>query len=241
MYEDLAAYWPVISPPEGYRLEAAHWRAAFEERLGPGTHSLLELGVGGGHNLHHLKEGFAPVVAVDLSEAMLENSRALNPDVEHHVGDMREVRLGRVFDAVAIHDAVAYMRSEDDLARCFVTAARHLRPGGAFVTTPDHVTETYRDPQTKVKVCPHGDGDELTYFEYCYDPDPADTEYETLYTYLFRRGGGPPEVHTDTHVHGLFPKATWLRLLDAAGFDAAARPYMGSGAEGFMFVATRRG
>ena len=37
---------------------------------------------------------------VDLSDGMLAVSRQLNPECEHHLGDMRTVRLGRTFDAV---------------------------------------------------------------------------------------------------------------------------------------------
>jgi len=35
---------------------------------------------------------------------MLELSRTINPELEHLVGDMRTIRLGRTFDAVLIHD-----------------------------------------------------------------------------------------------------------------------------------------
>lgn len=45
---------------------------------------------------------------VDLSPEMLTTSCALNPECEHLPGDMRTVRLGRLFDAVFIHDAIIY-------------------------------------------------------------------------------------------------------------------------------------
>jgi len=51
-------------------------------------------------------------VLVDKSPGMLEVSRALNPECEHVEGDMRTVRLGREFDLVFVHDAVAYMAKE---------------------------------------------------------------------------------------------------------------------------------
>jgi len=122
LYDKLAYLWPVISPPEDYADEAAYWREALRRRLGPGRHCLLELGVGGGHNLSHLAGEF-DAVAVDISPKMLELSRRLNPAVEHHLGDMRTFRLpGRAFDAVLIHDAVSYMLTEDDLRAAFAPA-----------------------------------------------------------------------------------------------------------------------
>ncbi len=51
-----------------------------------------------GHNLSHLTFEF-DAVAVDISEAMLEECRKLNPGVELHLGDMRSVRLGKKFPA----------------------------------------------------------------------------------------------------------------------------------------------
>ena len=79
LYNRLAYLWPAISPPEEYAVEADDWRRALRNYLGPGRHRLLELGVGGGHNLSHLTAEF-DAVAVDISPNMLELSRRLNPD-----------------------------------------------------------------------------------------------------------------------------------------------------------------
>ena len=94
LYGDLASLWPLMSPPEEYRDEARYWRRALRERLGAGRLRILDLGAGGGHNLHHLAHEF-DATAVDLSEGMLAHSRRLNPGVAHHVGDMRTVRFER--------------------------------------------------------------------------------------------------------------------------------------------------
>ena len=82
----------------------------------------LELGSGGDNNASHLKRRF-DFVLVDPSPGILTVSRAPNPECEHVQGDMRTVRLGRVFDAVFIHDAVAYMTTESDLQRVIETTA----------------------------------------------------------------------------------------------------------------------
>ena len=51
LYDEFAHLWPLISAPEEYAVEAQHWRDALREKLGPGRHEILELGVGGGHNI----------------------------------------------------------------------------------------------------------------------------------------------------------------------------------------------
>jgi SAM-dependent methyltransferase len=239
LYNDLASIARLLSPPAEYAEEASSWRTVLRARLGHGRHHLLELGVGGGHNLSHLTAEF-DATAVDLSAAMLEQCRALNPGVELHVGDMRTVRLGRTFDAVLIHDAICYMTTEAELRAAFGTAAAHLRPGGVFVTSPDFTAETFRSPS--IETATHGDGDvEVTYFEYAWDPDPADTTVEFLMTYVIREGNRARLEH-DRHVLGLFPKATWLRVLGEAGFDVEERTFaLGPEAKPYtLLVGTRR-
>ena len=134
LYYELAHLWPIISPPEEYGGEAAFFGDVIHEKLGrekmaPRRHSLLELGVGGGHNMSHLTADFE-CVGVDLSPDMLALSQGLNPGIEHHAGDMRHIRLGQTFDAVLVHDAASYLLTEEDLKATFETAARHLRSGG---------------------------------------------------------------------------------------------------------------
>jgi SAM-dependent methyltransferase len=240
MYQELAHLWPVISPPEGYALEACFWRRELQALLGPGRHRILELGVGGGHNLSHLVKDFE-ATGVDLSPAMLENARRLLPEVPFFHGDMRLVRLDQRFQAVLIHDAVAYLRTEEDLRSTFHTAALHLEPGGVLLLTPDHVKETFRDPTSRIKTARFGDHNEkeLTFFEYAYDPDPEDSTYETRYVFLLREDGGVPRFETDIHTHGLFPLETWTRLLKEAGFSVEIRHHEleGPTKEGYMFVA----
>ena len=227
LYDDLAYLWPVISPPEDYADEAVYWREALRRYLGDGRHSLLELGVGGGHNLSHLTAEF-DAVAVDISPNMLELSRRLNPSVEHHLGDMRTFRLpGRVFDAVLIHDAICYMLTEDDLRSAFATARAHLRPGGLLLVAPDLVRDTFR-PGMKLSWSTEKDGVQVNTEEIVYDADPSDTVVESYFTYTINERG-TRRVERDIHVSGLFPIATWKSLMEEAGFRTDRIPLPGDG------------
>jgi hypothetical protein len=128
---------------------------------------------------------------------------------------MRDVRLGEEFDPVFVHDAVSYI-TEEDLAATVATAAAHLRPGGAALFVPDFVRERF-EPRTE-----HGghDGEHraLRYLEWCWDPDADDTTYASDFAYLLREGDDVRCV-LDRHVCGLFPRATWLELLERAGLE----------------------
>lgn len=222
LYGDLAWLWPVMSPPEDYAEEAAHWKNTLRELLGPGRHEILELGVGGGHNLSHLTSEFN-ATAVDLSEQMLSLSKKLNPSATHLVGDMRTVRLDKKFKAVLIHDAISHITSEDDLRATFATAAAHLEPGGVFITTPDNIRETFKSPRAEAVMCP-GREFHLTYYEYTHDPDPRDTTIETIFTYLIEKDGRLLIEH-DRMITGLFPLATWKRLIEGAGLAFETRSF----------------
>ena len=240
LYDDLAEFWPLISPPEEYEAEAVHLRAILREKLGPGDHSILDLGAGGGHHLAPLAGEFR-AVAVDLSPAMLDNLAKLLPEVERHTGDMRTVRLNRTFDAVLIHDAISYLLSEDDIRATFATVAEHLRPGGLLIAAPDYFRENFRDQQVTHSTFRNEETD-LTFIEYVHDPDPDDTTIETVMFFLIRLGG-QLRVEQDRHTTGLFPRETWLRLMDQAGFDAATRPFVetADGMQHELLVGTLRG
>ncbi len=216
LYADLASWWHLLSDPADYCSEAAFCAQALIDACAQPPRTLLELGSGGGNNASHLKKQFH-MTLVDRAPGMLAVSRALNPECEHIEGDMRRIRLGRLFDAVFIHDAIGYMTTEDDLRRAMETALVHCRPGGAALFVPDFVRENFK-PSTQ-----HGghDGNKraMRYLEWTYDPDPADSVYTTDFAYLLRDQDGTTRVEHDRHICGLFARADWVRLLSQVGFQ----------------------
>ncbi|MEX0654680.1 MAG: methyltransferase domain-containing protein [Phycisphaeraceae bacterium] len=222
LYDDLAYLWPLLSPPEHYAAETATVRRVIDARMGPAApgqrRTVLELGAGGGHTLHYLREDF-DCVALDLSEPMLANCRALNPDVETVVGDMRTARLGRTFDAVLIHDAIDYMTTADDVRATLDTAAAHLAPGGVVLIAPTYTADAFPEHETEQD---HRANDDvaLTYFGYVHDPDPADTTFELILLYIIKQPPtGPATVVEDRHTCGLFSVQAWATMMHDAGFD----------------------
>ena len=51
---------------------------------------------------------------------------------------------------------------------------------------------------------------------------PADTWTVAEYSFLLREPGGAVRAVHETHRLGLFPRSTWLRVLEVAGFQARA-------------------
>lgn len=236
LYAELVPWYRLIDPPDDHRDEAASYREALASAC-PTSETLLELGAGAGHNALHLKDRFRCTLT-DLSEDMLALSRELNPSCEHVVGDMRALRLGRVFDAVLVHDAIMYMTCEEELVRAVRTAFAHTRPGGAAVFAPDCTRETFREAAS---VLEHDAGTRsMRGLEWKWDPDPSDDTIRVEYAFLLRDGTEVTAVH-DRHVEGLFAKSTWLRVLADAGYetDTFARPLDEEGAFDEVFVCRR--
>jgi len=219
LYGELASWFHLLSSPPDYAEEAEFARNLLLEASATPT-SMLELGSGGGNNASHLKSHFK-MTLVDLSPGMLELSKILNPECEHIQGDMKAVRLHRTFDAVFIHDAIMYMTNEADLTLALETASLHCKSGGAGLFMPDVVHETF------VSLTTHGghdsetgDGRSIRYIEWTFDADSSDNTYTVDFAYLLRERNQPVRVVHDTHVFGIFPRETWLRLLEHAGFEA---------------------
>jgi SAM-dependent methyltransferase len=216
LYSDLAGWFHLLTAPGDYAEEASVYRRVLTGESSIPVRSVLELGAGGGNNASHLKAHFE-MTLVDLSPAMVELSRSINPECPHLEGDMRLLRLGKVFDAVFVHDAVSYLTTEVDLAAVAMTARIHCRPGGAALFVPDFVAETFR-PGTD-----HGGHDggarSLRYLEWRWDPDPGDTAYVVDMAYLMRQGSEVSIAH-DRHELGVFPTRTWLDVLERCGFAA---------------------
>jgi SAM-dependent methyltransferase len=222
LYSDteLVDWYHLVDPPADHADEAVTFLAAFTRALGAAPTTLLELGSGAGHAAVHLKHHVRCTLS-DLSAPMLDRSRALNPECEHFLADMRELRLERRFDAVLVHDAIMYMLTEADLAAAVATAFLHTRPGGAAIFAPDCYRETLIESTDTDGAA--DDTRALRYLCWDWDPDPTDTTFVSDYVFLLREGGKVRAIH-DHHLQGVFPRATWHRVLTEAGYTVETMP-----------------
>ena len=220
IYNEFADWFHLLTHPDDYVGEAADYVRMIQAAC-PGARMLLELGSGGGNNAFHMKRAFTCTLT-DVSPRMLHLSQSINPECEHVVGDMRTLRLGRLFDVVFVHDAVEYMTTIADLSQAAATAFTHTRPGGIALFLSDGTKETFSE-----SVDDGGrdgpDGRALRYLEWTIDPDPSDDRYEVHFACLLRNGATVHAVH-DHHEHALFTRRQWLDVLEAAGFVVSTPP-----------------
>ncbi|HEX2451230.1 MAG TPA: class I SAM-dependent methyltransferase [Gemmatimonadales bacterium] len=219
LYDELAEWWPLFSPPDDYAEEAADLLARLATAIRPGA-ALLELGAGGGSLAFHLKRHLR-LTLTDRAPGMLAVSRRINPECEHLLGDMRSLRLGRDFDVVLIHDAIMYATDPAQVQAALRTAAVHCRIGGTVVVIPDFIRENFA-PGTDHGGHDAPDGRGLRYLEWSSDPDPGDDTYVVDYAFLLRHVDGSVTLTHDRHLEGLFARAQWLGWFSDVGLAARA-------------------
>jgi hypothetical protein len=130
---------------------------------------------------------------------------------------MRNARLGKVFDAVALLDSIGYMVSMDQLREAFITASAHLAPGGVFLVLVEEPEESF--VQSRTYCSTHTKGDTvITLVENLYDSDRSDNQFEATLVFIIRRAG-LLEIQTDHHICGLFTLQTYKDLLEESGFE----------------------
>ena len=125
------------------------------------------------------------------------------------------------FDAVFVHDAICYITTEEDLRAVADTAFLHTPPRAAppcsrrtWCARPSGRAPTSSPGSAAAAPCEVSSGrgtrTRMT------PPTPSSTHSSSART-------GRPRSITNSHVEGLFSKATWLRTLSAAGFVPRAR------------------
>jgi SAM-dependent methyltransferase len=208
-YEELAWTEPILtwqsddSDEVGCFVEALKAHSPLEVR------SLLHLGCGAGRYDQYFSRHFS-VTGVDISAGMLKMAALANPGVKYVQGDMRNVCLGGMFDAVVIPDSIDYMVTLEDLERAVAVACGHLRPGGLLLVACK-TREDFRE--NNFVYTGEKDGISITVFENNHVPPENPSTYEATLVYLIRRGN-ELSIHTDRHKLGLFSLSEWLSVFD---------------------------
>lgn len=239
LYGDLCTWWPLLSRPEDYAEEAAFYRQVTDSKSLRKPRELLELGCGGGNNASHLKKHYR-LTLVDRSPGMLKVSQSLNPECQHLLGDMRSIRLNRQFDAVFIHDAIAYMTTLADLHRAIETACIHCKAGGVVLLVPDFTRETFKE-HTK-RGAHDGINRAMRYLQWTQDPDASDSTYTIDFAYLLKEADGRVYCEHDRHVCGLFSEEDWIKAMTDVGLEAHSEvsPIEGEPGTYLVFVGIKR-
>lgn len=133
-----AEMYDALYASKDYERECDLLEAAFH-RADHHVHAVLDLGCGTGNHAIPLARRGYDVCGVDRSPGMLQRARDKVPQaggvkLDFVQGDLRDVSLGRSFDACLLMFAVlGYQTTNQDVARALDNVQRHLKPGGVFV------------------------------------------------------------------------------------------------------------
>jgi ubiquinone/menaquinone biosynthesis C-methylase UbiE len=213
-YNDLAWTENILVDPADYEDEVLVYTDLIRQTAAEPPITLLHLGSGAGGQDLIFKRNFR-ITGVDLSLGMLSIARAAHPEIEYIEGDMRTLRLKRVFDAVVIPDSVDYMTSLDDLKKAIHTATVHLKSGGVLLIVAK-TAETFQ--YNNFAYTGEKDGVHVTLLENNFINPLNPNTYEATLVYLIRKHG-ELTIHTDHQTLGLFPLATWQRLFRDADLN----------------------
>jgi hypothetical protein len=87
---------------------------------------------------------------------------------------------------------------------------------------PDETRETVRRSAYEGG---HEAGGRSLHYSYRHElPEPGETTYEAHFRYTLRDGESE-RVEDDVHTFGVFPRATWRRLLTEVGFRPRTAPF----------------
>jgi len=140
-FEHYADYYDILYQDKDYEAECDFLEQIVDRYAQRPIRTILDLGCGtGGHALPLARRGYE-VMGIDRSEKMLATAwaKATSASESSNVpkfqcGDIRNIDLGRTFDAViAMFAVISYQTTNEDLAAAFRTARRHLEPGGLFM------------------------------------------------------------------------------------------------------------
>jgi SAM-dependent methyltransferase len=164
-----ANQYDLLYGDKDYQAECDLLEKVFQRYARGSIKTILDLGCGtGGHAIPLTNRGYK-VVGVDRSQDMLSQAKEKTqsafsiptPNIPTFIeGDVRNVDVGRQFDAVLMMFAVlGYQLTNEDVLASLRTVQKHLKPNGLFVCDmwygPAVLTV---HPGERVKVVPTTDG-----------------------------------------------------------------------------------
>ena len=223
-FEHTAEVYDLLYAATGkdYAAEAADLHALIQS-LRPGAATLLDVACGTGAHLAHLRRWYA-VTGVDIEPNMLAVARRRCPDVDLVEADMRDMALGRRFDAVTcLFSSVAY---GDDLAGAVAAMAAHAAPGGVVVVDGWIRPERWLDPAPPHPLMARSEDGSLAVSRMgASTTDGRRTRLDLQY--LIGRTGEPTEHVVEQHDLVLYRDDEYRAAFAAAGLsaDVVAGPY----------------
>lgn len=157
-FDKYSRYYDLLYSDKNYKVEVDFVESLLIKHCN-GARTILELGCGTGGHASFLSQRGYTITGVDCSDEMLSVARdkyrgpTAESSVEFLKGDIRDVNLGRTFDAIiSLFHVISYQTENSDLLATFNNVKRHLSPEGVFIFDCWYGAGVLTDPPvTRVK------------------------------------------------------------------------------------------
>lgn len=216
-YDDLYA----VGLGKDYRHEARALSDLIRAR-NPHAHSLLDVGCGTGEHLRTLATLFDDVEGVEPSAPMRAHAQAKLPGATIHDGDMRDLRLGRSYDAVVcLFSTIGYAVTTDDLYATVASLTRHAARGAVVVIEPWFTPDQWIDGKISHLVAETGT---RTVVRVSHSSRAGTASLMTMHYLVADSDAAEPIRHfSDEHTMGLHTDDDYHAAMAAAGLSDITR------------------
>ncbi len=222
MYEKSAQIYDLLYTGVGlkdYATEAELLHQIISDAY-PNARTLLDVGCGTGAHLAQLRQWYQ-VEGIDISPEMLAVARTRLPGVPLRLADMRQLALGRTFDAViCLFSSIGYITDPDELRSTIDRLAAHVGPGGVLIldgwVRPEEWDDSYRGGPDVAK-------DETTTVVRLSFTRRVGNITELDMHHLVRSEDGI-EYFAESHRLALTPTDQYVTLIEQAGLKATVLP-----------------
>jgi SAM-dependent methyltransferase len=106
----------------------------FEKYLPSLPTSILDIGCGTGRDLEVLSRTCVDCWGVDYLPKVIDYAKSIRPGLHLQAGDMRSIRLGRVFDVImCMGSAFMYALTNEDIEKTLQTFAEHAHSNSLLI------------------------------------------------------------------------------------------------------------
>ncbi len=214
-YTKLAKYYDQIYGHINYEINSKKLHEFIQQYKKSEGISLLDVACGTGTHIMHLMDKYE-VMGFDLSEAMLTVARKKCPNIEFVQGDMVNLNLGRKFDVITcLFGSIGHLTTEKELAGAINTFSTHSNEGGVVIIEPMFTKETVRDRSMGLISL---DLPDIKIARTNVSRREGDIVYLDFHFLITTREDGT-EHFIDPSPMGVFPRSTYLSLMDSSGFS----------------------
>jgi len=229
VFDAYASYYDLLYQDKDYNAEATFVHNLLAKHGVPARGCLLELGCGTGKHADCFARLGYTILGVDMSPGMVTAANArktadVAKQLQFEVGDVRDVRLDQLFDAViSLFHVASYQITNADLMAMFKTAATHLKPGGVILVDCWYGPAVLTDrPVVRVKRMSNATVEILRIAEPVMYPNENRVDVNYTVQVKQKEGGRLIELAEKHSIRYLFSPEVEL-MLELAGFSKVNR------------------